>query len=548
MKRIVDYYLLEWKFSRPRKPLLLRGARQIGKTYAARQLGKTYENFVEINLEKNTNLHKAFLGNLDPQEIIMQLSSRLEQEIIPGKTLLFIDEIQACPQAIISLRYFYEELPELHVIAAGSLLDFAIAQVGVPVGRIQALYMRPVSFIEYLATFHVPAARLIMRHDLSKPIGEFIHEESLRLLARYIVIGGMPEAIETWKAHKNPLQINVIHTSILTFYRQDFNKYAKKHEIKYVEKIFKHVPQQLSKKFKYSAIEGEYRKRELSPALDLLVTAGVVHKVYYSAGQGVPLGGQEDELDYKVILLDTGLTQTSLKLNIGEWLTADPQQEFINKGALTEAFVGQELLAYVDPRVDNELFYWHKDSSPNQAEIDYLVEIGNKIIPIEVKSGDGRTLQSLHRFLETHPNSPYGVKFSIHNYSMHEKIHSYPLYAIAQLLSYNGNSMKNALSYLIAEPIIIHYFVNHFIADGDQSFTIVQDLLTQSAFENEIAIIDCRHDMPQAMFDQTIAGLQRIFSGNNSQINELKLQHKNLSIIQLMRNDMIVWQATIRVQ
>src|SRR3990167_5729623 len=151
MKRIIDYYLLQWKHDRLRQPLLLRGARQIGKTYAARQLGKTYESFVEINLEERQDAHRAFSGNLDPVEMLIILSSASKQEIIPGKTLLFLDEIQAAPRAIIALRYFYEEMPELHVIAAGSLLDFAIQKVGIPVGRVQSLYMQPVSFIEYLA-------------------------------------------------------------------------------------------------------------------------------------------------------------------------------------------------------------------------------------------------------------------------------------------------------------------------------------------------------------------------------------------------------------
>lgn len=444
MKRIIDYYLLEWKLSRARKPLLLRGARQIGKTYAARTLGATYENFVEINLEFEPDAARAFAGKLDPQEIIIVLAAYTGKKIIPGKTLLFIDEIQMFPQAITALRYFYELMPELHVIAAGSLLDFTIAQIGIPVGRIQVLYMHPISFIEYLACIQPELVTMILQHDIQKPMSEIIHEKCLNFLSRYIAIGGMPAAIQDWIDYQDPLQISILHTSILSFYRQDFNKYAKKHEIKYVEKIFDQVPQQLGNKFKYNAIEGEYRKRELSPALDLLVTAGIVHKVYYASGQGIPLGAQQDDLDFKVIFLDIGLAQTTLKLNLAQWFV-QPMQNFINQGALIEAFVGQELAAYSKPHTEKHLYYWHKDTSPYQAEIDYLIDIHAQIIPIEVKAGDGRTLKSMHRFLQTHANTPYGIKFSTQNYSLHQSIYSYPLYAISQIMSSDCSTMQHAI-------------------------------------------------------------------------------------------------------
>lgn len=540
MKRIIDYYLLEWKCSRLRKPLLLRGARQIGKTYAARQLGTTYESFVEINLEYEPQLHQAFAGKLDPQEIIITLSAQTQKNIIPGKTLLFIDEIQACPQAIIALRYFYEIMPKLHVIAAGSLLDFAIQQIGAPVGRIQALYMHPVSFIEYLANSHPLMAQMLLYHKPDQAIGDPTHTKCLQLLSRYLAIGGMPQAIQNWIDHQDPLEIGLIHTSILDFYRQDFNKYAKKHELKYVEKIFKNIPHQLGKKFKYSVIEGDYRKRELSPALDLLVTAGIAHKVYYSAGQGIPLGGQQDDLDYKVIFLDSGLAQTMLQLNIAQWFI-QPLQEFINKGALMEAFVGQELAAYADPRTENDLYYWHKDSNPHQAEIDYLVEIDNKIIPIEVKSGDGRTLKSLHRFLETHIQSPYGIKISTQDYSIHEKIHSYPLYAIVQTMSHSMVDTKNAIINLTASPKIINYFAT----TGDQSMDIEQQLLNTSSFQEELAIINYHDDGYQPTLDQTITGLQKIFARHNPVIHRISNVHKNLRILQLVHHGKVIWQTSV---
>jgi len=450
MKRIVDYYLLHWKHYQFRKPLLLRGARQVGKTFAVRELGKTYENFVEINFEVSPGLRSIFEYDLKPERIIQALSMELGQSIIPGKTLLFIDEIQAVPQAIIALRYFYEMMPELHVIGAGSLLDFAIQQVGVPVGRVQFLYMYPLTFIEYLiAMGDRMIVQEILKHDVKSEMFPTIHEKTLRSLSHYLALGGMPDIIQTWITTKNALDCHIIHQSIIATYRQDFDKYARKQQIKYVEKIFDTIPQQLGQKFKYSAIDGDYRKRELAPALDLLETAYLASKVYYGSGQGFPIGFQTDIFDYKVIPLDVGLNQAQLNLNIAGWFT-NPIQEFINKGPLVEAFAGQEILAYSSPRQKNNLYYWHKDSAPQQAEIDYLLPINEKIIPVEIKSGDGRTLKSMHYFLATHKHAPYGIRFSTNNYSLFDKIHSYPLYSIAQVVSENDPEMKAAIESLIA--------------------------------------------------------------------------------------------------
>ena len=453
MKRIIDHYLLEWKTDSTRQPLLLRGARQIGKTYAVRQLGKTYESFVEINLEFEEQAHIAFQGKLDPVEMIIKLSAAVKKDIIPGKTLLFLDEIQCSLRAITALRYFYEMMPELHVIAAGSLLDFAIEQVGLPVGRVQVMYMQPVSFIEYLSCTHTIAFEYMLRHEPAHPIEEPLHSICLNLLGRYLAVGGMPKSLQDWIDYQKPLTIHKLHARILDVYSQDFEKYARLHQIKYVEKIFDQVPKQLGNKFKYSLVEGEYRKRELAPALDLLVTAGVVKKVYYSAGQGFPLGAQKDYLDYKVIFLDVGLAQTYMDSSVTQWFL-NPLQELINKGSLVEAFVGQELTAYADPNIKNSLYYWHKDSAP-QAEIDYLVTLDYKVIPIEVKSGKGNTLKSMHYFLEHHKESPYGIKFSTQDYStFHDPltgniIYSYPLYAIAKVISQYDPEMLAAIKALI---------------------------------------------------------------------------------------------------
>jgi len=449
MKRIIDYFLLEWKHRKSRKSLLLRGARQVGKTHSVRILGKTYKNFVEINFEHKPQVIKIFDLDLDPVRILRELRLLLNVSIIPGETLLFFDEIQFAPHAITALRYFYEMMPELHVIAAGSLLDFAIEKIGIPVGRVESLYMHPVSFIEFLAAIQrYQIIDEIMQHIIEQTMPDHIHDLFLQLLAQYCAIGGMPYALQEWIDTQDARACARAHTTILDSYRQDFGKYARTAQIKYVELIFNQIPAQLGHKFKYSLVEGEYRKRELAPALDLLVTAGIAHKVFYSADQGTSPAGQVDPLDYRVIFLDIGLAQTELEIPIAQWFL-QPGQELANKGALIEALVGQEIAAYAMPERKRSLYYWHKESRIDSAEIDYLVQINHKIIPIEVKSNKGSTVQSMHNFLNTHLQSPYGIRFSMHNYSVMDKIHSYPLYAIAQVMTQGLPEMQAAIKALV---------------------------------------------------------------------------------------------------
>jgi uncharacterized protein len=448
MKRLIDHFLLQWKHSDWRQPLLLRGARQVGKTYSVRQLGATYSNFVEINLEDESEAATIFEGDFDPIKICTKLSSISGQPIIPGKTLLFLDEIQAVPRAITALRYFYEKMPELHVIAAGSLIDFAIHQVGVPVGRIQFMYMYPLSFIEFLmATGHTMLTQDIIKHSPEEEFFGGAHNKLLELLGIYLAFGGMPAVLYRWTQTNDPIGCAEVHNHLLAAYRQDFEKYARTKQVKYVELVFRHVPIQLGRKFKYSAVDGDYRKRELAPALDLLATAGVVHRVYHSAGQGIPLGAQINPQDYKFIFLDVGLAQAELKLNIAQWLL-NPEKEIVNKGSLVEAFVGQELLAYSQLTNNEELFYWHKEAS-SPAEIDYLIQINYKVVPVEVKAGLGRTLKSMQTFLASHAKSTYGIRFSSQNYSVHNNIHSYPLYAIAKVMSDDNPNIRGAINKLM---------------------------------------------------------------------------------------------------
>lgn len=433
MKRLIDAELIGWKDAKFRKPLLLRGARQVGKTYTAQKLGQQFSSFVEINLEAQPNARVIFERDLDAKRIMRDLSLFTKKQIIPGKTLLFIDEIQTIPNAITALRYFYEQIPELHVIAAGSLLDFAIEQVGIPVGRVESLYLYPMSFMEFLlSTQNDIIAQMILSHPKEESVTEPIHNKILSILGEYIAIGGMPGVVQCWIETKDPSRCFALHHALIDTYRQDFVKYAKKNQIQYVDIVFNNIPQQLCKKFKFSKIEGDYRKRELSPGLDLLVTAGVIHKITHSSGQGIPIGANANPQKYKVIFLDIALTQAMLGLDLEEWFL-NPMQQFVNKGEIIEAFVGQELLAYANPHSKSQLFYWQRNAPSSTAEIDYLIQKGEKVIPIEVKSGSGKTLKSLHLFLESHPHTPFGIRFSTQNYSTYDNIQSFPLYAIAAI-------------------------------------------------------------------------------------------------------------------
>lgn len=340
-----------------------------------------------------------------------------------------------------ALRYFYEQLPALHVIAAGSLLDFTIQEIGIPVGRVESLYMYQLSFLEFLcACKHTMLAEAILTIDQPaqlEPFSSTIHDKLLKLLGEYLAIGGMPEAVLIWQQTNDlKLALNVHHTLIDT-YRQDFNKYATKLQIKYLETIFKTAPVLLGQKFKYSAIHGDYRKRELAPCVDLLATAGIVHTVTRTADFGVPLRAEADLDDFKLIFLDIALTQAMLGLDLRNWFL-QPAQEFINKGALLEAFIGQELLAHASVNQKTELFYWRRNTPGSEAEIDYLLSDKAQVVPIEVKSGLSTTLKSMHMFLDSHPKTTHGLRFSTQNYSIYNNIQSYPLYAVPQMLLAHG--------------------------------------------------------------------------------------------------------------
>lgn len=447
-KRIIDFHLIKWKEDSHRKPLLLRGARQVGKTYAVRKLGQQFEYFAEINFEKLKTASALFERDLIPERLIQALALLTKVPIIPGKTLLFFDEAQEAPQSIIALRYFYEEMPDLHIIAAGSLLEFAIEKVGVPVGRITMLYMHPMSFIEYLvATKQHLIAQEIWNHTNGIAMSDVIHETILNKLGEYLSIGGMPEAVDRWVQTKDPLEALKVLQQIAATYRQDFEKYARKTQIKYLELLFRQMPDLVGKEFSYRDIHDEYRKRELEPALELLERANIIHIIRRTSGQGIPIGANTDFKIFKIIFLDIALCQTILGSDISEWFL-NPLKGFANRGNIAEGFIGQELICYDKPENKSQLYFWKRLEKNSTAEVDYLIQRKSDIFPIEVKSGHGNTLRSLRIYLETHPLCNLSYRFSALNYSITEKLDSRPLYAAVSL---HHENQRAALMSVIQE-------------------------------------------------------------------------------------------------
>jgi predicted AAA+ superfamily ATPase len=428
--------LRNWKRKQDRKALLLRGARQVGKTYSVRALGESYDEMVEINLEMNPEYAEIFRPNLDPNRILRELRLMTGKRLAPGKSLLFIDEIQQEPLAVTALRYFYEKTPDMHVIAAGSLLEFALEDVGLPVGRVASLHMYPMSFLEYLvASDNVPVVERLLDSRTPFRVSNPVHERLLRLAGEYIVLGGLPEVVATWIDHQDPARCGEILDMLVTAYRQDFAKYAKRHQVKYVDLVFSEVPALAGKKFKYDALPGAWKARELAPALDLLCKASVVHKVTHSSGNGIPLKAESNPRRFKALFLDVGLAQRIMGSDARPWLL-DPAAAIRNASAVAEAFVGQEMLAYSRAWSKQDLYYWHREARSSNAEVDYLLPLNNTVLPVEVKSGAAGRLRSLRLFLdEKRSRSPYGIRFCGQPPSVHENLHSYPIYAIPYVLS-----------------------------------------------------------------------------------------------------------------
>ena len=437
-RRNIDSQLEIWHNDPNHKPLLIRGARQVGKSTAVKQLGKSFKHYLEINLEKQPDLHQFFPYNIDVKRTCQLLSVSTGIPVIPGETLLFIDEIQSCQNAIKALRYFREDYPELHVIAAGSLLEFALEELpSFAVGRIRSFYLYPFSFDDFLSALGLDALKEFKTQAAREgtPLPDPMHNQLKDLLRTFYLVGGMPEAVSTWVSKQDFLACSRVHNDILDAYQQDFSKYKKRVSPDLLRQVLRSAALQAGKKFVFAEASRDVPAASVKECLRLLTLAGLITPVKHTAANGLPLGAEENEKYVKYLFLDLGLMQTMLSLPANDILLAS-DVDFVNKGAASEMFAGLELLKTHDCFVKTEMFYWQNTDKGTIGEIDYLTVIDGQIIPLEVKAGTQGKMQSLYNFMPKH-SSAFGIRTSLENVSSY--IHNdhlvkvVPLYALSAL-------------------------------------------------------------------------------------------------------------------
>jgi predicted AAA+ superfamily ATPase len=408
--------LRSWAAQPERKPLIIRGARQVGKSTLVRQLADDAQfALVELNFERNPEVREAFASK-DPAGILTTIQLLTGQSVVAGKTLLFLDEIQAAPEALAALRYFYEEMPQLHVIAAGSLLEFTLAdaQFSMPVGRVEYMYLGPLQFEDFLGAMQEPALvswlQKVSLADLSgTPLVRAVHDRYMELLRQYWVVGGLPEAVASFAADRSFTTVGRVHQSIVATYRDDFGKYSHGALKNRVQIVFDKLPSLVGRKFKYSQVSHEHRSAELAAALQQLCMAHVAYRVRHTSANGVPLGAEADERNFKVLYMDVGLMCSALHLSLLDLRRAD--LSLVNDGAIAEQFIGQHLLYGCAWYETPDLYYWMREAKSAAAEVDYVIAQGQQTVPVEIKAGKTGTLKSLHRFLQEKRRS-FGLRFN----------------------------------------------------------------------------------------------------------------------------------------
>jgi predicted AAA+ superfamily ATPase len=403
MKRKVTPFLIDWLTSIERKPLVIRGARQVGKTWLVRDLASSqHKDLIEFNFEKRPDLASLFSSN-DPHEILINIAALNGTQINSSKTILFLDEIQEAPQLLSKLRWFAEDMPHLPVIAAGSLLDFTLDEhaFSMPVGRISYLYLEPLSFEEFLdANSQHGLLSYLQNYQWNAKIPDAIHLQLLKLIKEYLIIGGMPAAVRNWTNKHAPDAIQQIQIDLLTTYRDDFSKYSGRLQVTRLEDIMSSVPRQLGQKFTFKHANSEVTTSSLKQALHLLCQARVCHRIVSTAANGLPLGSEINDKFFKTILLDCGLCSASLGLSLHQLISLS-EISMINNGGMAEQLVGQLLRTITPAYVSPSLYYWQREKKGAESEVDYIIQHENQVIPIEVKAGTTGSLKSLHQFMSS---------------------------------------------------------------------------------------------------------------------------------------------------
>lgn len=432
LHRDIEAYLSEWKVDSNRLPLLIRGARQVGKSSLVREFGKKFKYYIEVNLELNPAISQIFNQDLNPHRICDELSLMFNVPIEPGNTLLFIDEVQQSQAAISSLRFFYEQYSSLHVIAAGSLLEFALSDLpSFGVGRIRSVFLYPFSFHEYLLALNEKLlADAIKKANPLKPLPDLVHKKALGLFKRFVITGGMPKVVSEYASTSNLLKCQQILDDLIVSFRDDFAKYKTHLHPAMIREVFDSVVAQNGGKFVYNKATPDLNRIQVKTSLELLSMAGLIYPVTRTSANGIPLGAGSNSKFRKFILFDSGIFQRILGLNLSDLLLNDDFNS-INKGYVAELCVGLELLKSTTKR--SELYYWARESKNSQAEIDYLLQVGADIVPIEVKSGTKGSMQSLFLFL-SEKNVPKGVRISEESFGTYDKVDVFPLYAVSNIV------------------------------------------------------------------------------------------------------------------
>jgi len=453
IERYIDTLLQEWKHGSSLKPLLLRGARQVGKSWAVEHLGESFDYFIEVNFEKRPEVKEVFQKVHDVHELANNLGMLYNKPVEAGKTLLFLDEIQASPEAIRSLWSFKEDFPDLHVIAAGSLLEFTLKELpSFGVGRIRSLFVYPFSFDEFLvAEGKSTWVQAKQEASAEKPLLTALHQDLVQHYRTFLMVGGMPASVAAWVTAHDYRKCQTELDDIQLAYYDDFAKYAKKVDPTLLRNTLQSVILQIGNKFMYSKVEGEYRAEEVKKALGLLCDAGIIKRVSHTAANGLPLGACVNEKFRKYIYLDSGLLLRILDMDLGsarqlsELILAGSVEDLVNKGGLAEMVLGWEMVKYNNPRSQHDLYYWENTAEGTRSEVDYIVARDLKVLPVECKAGVSGKMKSLRLFMRQ-KHLTDAVRCSLENFSLlenHDKqdsdalrsIQIIPLYAISTLFA-----------------------------------------------------------------------------------------------------------------
>ena len=427
MIRKITKQLIEWKNDPERKPLIINGARQVGKTYIIDRFGEEYfDSILYLNMEIETSLNQFFETEISPQKIIQYLEATKMQEIVPGKTLIFIDEIQTCERAITSLKYFCEQMPEQHIIAAGSLLGVAInrEKFSFPVGKVNEIFMYPMDFEEFLwAMKSESIAEMIKEHFLSnQEMPEAYHHVALEWYQKYFIVGGMPAVVSQFVKTESFIKCQNIQNEILNQYLIDMSKYADPTTGIKIRACFNSIPAQLAKenaKFQYKVVQRGGTATIFGEAIDWLKFAGIILKCQRLDHGFIPISAYVDLSNFKLYMADIGLLTLHSKIPLQTILSPiEIDNTFL--GAMCENYIAQALTCNKHP-----LMYWESDG---KAEIDFVLQLENEVIPVEVKKGKRNRSKSLHQFIEKY-NSSYAIRISKKNFGFENGIKSVPLYA-----------------------------------------------------------------------------------------------------------------------